>query len=73
MGTALKIRCKHCGAQFNHSGVAGHGFLPTFIGQAEDLGHSETQMAMRCPNCMRRLNNTIEEFYEQIESYASQQ
>ncbi len=67
MGTAYKIRCKHCGAQFNHSSDAGIGFLPTCIGCGDNMGHVETQTAIRCPACFKRLNNTPEEFNEQVE------
>jgi hypothetical protein len=28
--------------------------------------HIETETAIRCPQCMKRLNNTEEEFNEQI-------
>lgn len=67
MGTAYKIRCKHCGAQFNHSSDASYGFLPTCIGCGDSLGDIETQAAIRCPACLKRLNNTPEEFKEQVE------
>ena len=67
MGTAYKIRCKHCGAQFNHSSDAGFGILPTCIGCGDGMGHIETQLAIRCPSCLKRLNNTPEEFNEQVE------
>ena len=63
MGSVYKIRCKHCGAQFNLSNHANYGFLPFSIGYAGDI---ETQSAMRCPACLKRLNNTAEEFNEQV-------
>ena len=64
MGTAYKIRCKHCGAQFDHYMQPGYGILPACVGCGE---YVETETAIRCPACRRRLNNTQEEFNEQIE------
>lgn len=64
MGTAYKIRCKHCGAQFDHYMQPGYGILPACVGCGE---HVETETAIRCPACRRRLNNTQEEFNEQVE------
>ncbi|MFI3301581.1 MAG: hypothetical protein SNH35_05185 [Rikenellaceae bacterium] len=65
MGTFYKISCKHCGAQFDHYGDNSYGVLPRCVGCGED--HIETQMAIRCPGCMRRLNNTEQEFKEQVQ------
>ena len=67
MGTAYKIRCKHCGAQVHHSSDMSYGFLPTCIGCGDTAGDIETQRAIRCPACLKRLNNTPEEFNEQVE------
>ena len=64
MGTAYKIRCKHCGAQFEHSMQPGYGLLPMCVGCGE---YVETETAIRCPACLHRLNTTQEEFNEQIE------
>lgn len=66
MGSVYKIRCKHCGAQFNLSNHANYGFLPISIGYGKSAGDIETQSAMRCPACLKRLNNTAEEFNEQV-------
>lgn len=63
MGTAYRIRCKHCGAQFEHSMQPGYGLLPMCVGCGE---YVETETAIRCPACLHRLNTT-EEFNEQIE------
>ncbi len=65
MGTAYTIRCRHCGAQFDHYMQPGYGVLPPCIGCGDDF--VETQTAIRCPVCRRRLNTTQEEFNEQIE------
>ena len=54
MGTAYKIRCRHCGAQFEHHMQPGYGVLPVCVGCGE---YVETETAIRCP----------EEFNEQIE------
>ncbi len=64
MGTAYTIRCRHCGARFDHCLQPGYGLLPACVGCGE---HVETQTAIRCPACHRRLNTTREEFDEQIE------
>ena len=64
MGTAYKIRCKHCGAHFDHYMQPGYGVLPVCVGCGE---HVETETSIRCPACHRRINSTQEEFYEQIE------
>ena len=64
MGTAYKIKCKHCGAQFDHYMQPGYGVLPMCVGCGE---YVETETAIRCPACHRRLNASQEEFEEQIE------
>ena len=63
MGTAYKIRCRHCGAQFEHYMQPGYGVLPMCVGCGE---YVETETAIRCPACLKKLN-TQEEFNEQIE------
>ncbi len=67
MGTAYQICCKHCGTRFNHSADAGFGFLPMCVGCGDMGGYIETETSIRCPSCHRRLNNTPEEFNEQVE------
>ena len=66
MGTGHTIRCKHCGTEFmNLVGLGLMGFMGLF--DCEDgVCHVETETAIRCPKCMKRLNNTQEEFEEQI-------
>ena len=44
MGTAYRIRCKHCGAQFEHSMQPGYGLLPMCVGCGE---YVETETAIR--------------------------
>lgn len=65
MGTMYKIRCRHCGTQFvqnvnNISGIAA-------LCAGSDC-HIETEVAMRCPTCMKRLNTTEQEFRRQVET-----
>ena len=64
MGTAYKIRCKHCGAQFDHYMQPGHGARPPGLGGG---GYGETETPTRCTACRKRLNATQEEFNEQVE------
>lgn len=65
MGTSYKIRCKHCGAEFLHVVGDDFGAIRSCVGCDY---HVETEVAIRCPACMRRLNGSEEEFKEQIES-----
>ena len=63
MGTGQTIRCKHCGTEFMN--LVGFSFMGQF--DCEDgMCHIETERAIRCPHCMKRLNNTQEEFEEQV-------
>ncbi len=64
MGTAYKIRCKHCGAQFEHHMHPGYGLCRCASDAANIV---ETETAIRCPACLHELNTTQEEFNEQIE------
>ena len=63
MGTAYKIRCKHCGAQFEHSMQPGYGLLPMCVGCGE---YVETETAIFFDSWMNVINTTQEEFNEQI-------
>ena len=63
MGTGQTIRCKHCGTEFMN--FMGFGFIRQFLGKKESC-HIETETAIRCPQCMKRLNNTEKEFNEQV-------
>ena len=61
MGTT--IRCKHCGTEFLCLRSLGSmGYFDSENG----FCHVETETAIRCPQCMKRLNNTEDEFNEQI-------
>lgn len=68
MGTAFKIRCKHCGSLFNHSSESRLNLYIHHSAQPQTMGYIETEAAMRCPNCLRRLNTTPEEFNQQVET-----
>ena len=46
MGTAYKIRCRHCGARFDHYLQPGYGLLAPCVGCGE---YVETETAIRCP------------------------
>ncbi len=46
------------------SRVTGYGILPMCVGCGE---YVETETAIRCPACLKKLNTTQEEFNEQIE------
>lgn len=64
MGTVYKIRCRHCGAQFDHYVNSAAGVLPRCVGLGDFV---ETELAIRCPSCHRKMNNTAEEFNGQVE------
>jgi len=68
MGTTYKIRCRRCGAQFDS--CAGTGALHPCTGSGGTYADSyvETEIPIRCPNCMHRLNATQEEFMRQVET-----
>ena len=63
MENGQTIRCKHCGAEFVMMTTFG---LMKGINRAIGFRHVETEMAIRCPQCMKRLNNTQEEFEEMV-------
>jgi len=66
MGTAYRIKCKHCGTELRHSASAGCGLYPKSAGCG---GPSivETDLPIRCPACLHVLNRTEREFNEQVE------
>lgn len=64
MGRAYTVKCKHCGTQFDHYTGTDWGRLQMCVGCET---YVETQMPIRCPNCMKRLNSTQQEFNEQVE------
>ncbi|MBO5772071.1 MAG: hypothetical protein J6R09_05490 [Alistipes sp.] len=63
MGASYTIRCKHCNTEFLHIAGNDFGAIRSCVGCE---CHVETEVAIRCPACMRRINNTEEEFNSQI-------
>lgn len=66
MGTLYQINCKHCGAHINYTAENDNGYMMRYGANRQLHGHIETETSMRCPSCHRRLNNSLEEFNEQI-------
>ncbi|MEG1623108.1 MAG: hypothetical protein RR330_07060 [Alistipes sp.] len=65
MGVAYKIRCKHCGAEFDHYVQDDYGVLPRCVGCGD---YVEADVPIRCPGCRHKLNTTTKEFNEQVET-----
>ncbi|MBR2351372.1 MAG: hypothetical protein IKA70_00350 [Alistipes sp.] len=63
MGMGQTIRCRHCGTEFIC--LTGHEFMGQFD-CSEGFCRVETEISIRCPQCMKRLNNSEREFNEQI-------
>lgn len=68
MGRSYKIRCEHCGTEFIHFEGQDLGTMRMCVGCE---CHLETENAIRCPGCMRKLNNTVEEFNRQVQTIMS--
>ena len=65
MGHGQVIKCKHCGEEFyRYCGVGSFGQKSN--NPNEPIGHIETENAICCPKCGVKLNNSEEEFKEQI-------
>lgn len=62
MRTNYKVRCPQCGSETElkrrtrFGGVAKEGFS----------GYIETEIPIRCPHCLGRLNRTEEQFRRQL-------
>ena len=56
MGTAYKIKCKHCGTEFQHSASACYGLYQECVGCGSSV--VETDIPIRCPSCLHVLNRT---------------
>ena len=65
MGIAYQIKCKHCQAVLNYSQDQSFGMMPRCVGCES---YVETDAPIRCPACNRRLNNSQEEFNEQVQT-----
>ena len=57
------IRCKRCGGEFKYP--TDTAFMKRLYSK-DGWCHIETENSIRCPHCMKRLNNSAEEFEEQI-------
>jgi len=66
MGTAYKIRCRHCQTEFQYSASADYGMYQECVGCSADNRHLETELPIRCPGCRRILNPSPEEFARQV-------
>lgn len=64
METTYRIRCRHCGTLLPQNADSNLGAIARC---ANSDCHIDTEFAMRCPVCMKRLNRTEQEFKEQIE------
>ncbi len=62
MNTTYKIRCRNCGTLTDLPRRGGYGKFDS----ERSLLHIETQIPIRCPHCLGRLNETAEEFREQV-------
>lgn len=62
MGTEYKVHCRHCGTETALPRRGGYGKFDT---ESRYL-HIETEIPIRCPRCLHRLNNSTEEFRSQI-------
>ncbi len=65
MGTIYRIKCENCGTAFMHNMGSDYGAICACVGCE---CHVETDVAIRCPSCGRRLNATEEEFNRQVET-----
>lgn len=63
MGKSYKMRCKHCKAEFLH---IQRGVIGVLRECACCDSHIVTEIAIRCPQCGRRINRSEEEFRSQI-------
>ena len=58
-----QIDCKHCGTHTEYSVELRRGCVADGV---ESMVHIDTECAMRCPACRRRLNGTETEFRSQV-------
>lgn len=66
MRGTYKIRCNHCGGLFGS--FENHHSNSRII--SANI-HIETELPIRCPLCRGRINNSLKEFIEQIETIES--
>ncbi len=65
MSVGYQIKCEHCGAEVMHLTV---GNSHTARTSAKGEYHIETDVAIRCPSCMHRLNSTKEGYERQVKT-----
>ncbi|MFI3317920.1 MAG: hypothetical protein SNH88_01880 [Rikenellaceae bacterium] len=65
MGRSYKIRCRHCGAQFDHCADNSYGILQRCVG-CGDM-ESDDSSPIFCPACSQRVNSSKMELESQIE------
>lgn len=63
MGMGQTIKCKHCGTEFIC--LNGGNFMGRFD-CSEGICHVETEASIRCPQCLKRLNNSQKEFEDMV-------
>ena len=63
------IRCKHCGGEFAYA--TNSGFMKRLYSEYGWL-HIEIENSIRCPHCMKRLNNTAEELEAQLRAIVAE-
>lgn len=63
MGTIYKVRCAYCGTETDLPRRGGYGKFHA----TSDWLHVETDIPIRCPGCLHRLNTTQEDFQRQVE------
>ncbi|MFI3319941.1 MAG: hypothetical protein SNH01_04355 [Rikenellaceae bacterium] len=66
MGTVYKMRCRYCGGQFDHYGDGASDVTAKTQHAASTKVYVETQIPIRCPGCLRRLNNTEDDYRQQV-------
>ena len=65
MSVGYQIKCEHCGTEVMHLAV-GSAYAARMHAGGEC--HIETDVAIRCPSCMHRLNSTKEVFERQVKT-----
>ena len=65
MGLNYIINCTHCGSHTEY-----RTSLPrsaSHVDRARLYSNIDTECAIRCPKCRSRLNNSVGEFFSQVE------
>ena len=51
MGTAYKIKCKHCGTEFQHSASACYGLYQECVGCGSSVVETDIPIRLRACTC----------------------